>query len=325
VNKINNQHNAGEVPDEAWWAAILAEENIRTSGPHPQAESPTRNELKPTLPPLASKTGVVNWAHAQSLYTQDETIWLCVVGQNRGGLLVEGDGLYGFVPTSHLVHLSPELEESEGTLATTLTSYMGRRLKLKVIECDQQRGRIVFSERAALAGPGRRNILLNELDQGAIVSGVVTNITDFGVFVDLGGLEGLIHVSELSWGRVRHPEDAVVLGSQIEAYVIGVDKSRSRVALSLKRLHPNPWESAEAHYHPGQIVDAEITCIVPYGAFARLEDGLDGLIHITEMSQMVTGTNATPFQDLLHEGQHVKVRILHVDSLRQRLGLSLKL
>lgn len=325
MNKINNQHIAGEVPDEAWWAAILAEENTRITGLHRQAESSTRSEFKPTLPPLASKTGVVNWSHAQSLYTQDETVWLCVVGQNRGGLLVEGDGLYGFVPVSHLVQLSPEMDESEGTLSSILTGYMGRKLKLKVIECDQQRGRIVFSERAALAGPGRRNILLNELDQGAIVSGVITNITDFGVFVDLGGLEGLIHVSELSWGRVRHPEDAVVLGTEIQAYVIGVDKSRSRVALSIKRLRPNPWESAEAHYHPGQIVDAEITCIVPYGAFARLEDGLDGLIHITEMAHMSAIGDATPSQNFLHEGQQVKVRILHVDSLRQRLGLSLKL
>ena len=164
-------------------------------------------------------------------------------------------------------------------------------------------------------------MLLRNLSPGSCAAGTVTNITDFGVFVDLGGVEGLVHVSEISWGRVQHPSEVVSLGEQVVVYVIQVDPKRARVALSLKRLYPNPWETAEDRYYPGQIVDAVITSIVPFGAFARLEEGLDGLIHISEInpSDELDGIGA------LHEGQPVRVRILHVDASKQRLGLSLKL
>jgi len=138
----------------------------------------------------------------------------------------------------------------------------------------------------------------------------------------LGGLEGLIHVSELSWGRVRHPADTVSLGQKIEVFVINVDGDRSRVALSLKRLYPNPWESVEDRYQSGQITQAIITSILPFGAFARLEEGLDGLIHVSEM---LPSREAVKPNDLLYEGQSVQVRILQVDADRQRLGLSLYL
>jgi small subunit ribosomal protein S1 len=160
------------------------------------------------------------------------------------------------------------------------------------------------------------------LTTGECIPGTVTNVTDFGVFVDLGGVEGLIHVSEISWGRVRHPGDVVRLGQPVQVYVINVDQDRARVALSLKRLYPNPWETAEERYHPGQIIDAIITSIVPFGAFARLEEGLDGLIHISEVC--LDGNPALP-GDCLEEGQLVRVRVLHVDGPRQRLGLSLRL
>ena len=136
----------------------------------------------------------------------------------------------------------------------------------------------------------------------------------------MGGLEGLIHVSELSWGRVRHPSDTVGLGDKVEVFVIKVDGERSRVALSLKRLYPNPWESVDNRYQPGQITDAIITSILPFGAFARLEEGLDGLIHVSEMGQT---NEAIKPSDLLYEGQQIQVRILQVDATRQRLGLSL--
>jgi small subunit ribosomal protein S1 len=154
------------------------------------------------------------------------------------------------------------------------------------------------------------------------VVGTITNITNFGVFVDLGGVEGLIHVSELSWGRVQHPTDVVCLGQQIKVYVIHVDQERARVALSLKRLDSNPWETAEERYFPGQITEAIVTSIVPYGAFARLEEGLDGLIHISEMCP---DESTSQPEIALKEGQRVRVRILHVDAPKQRLGLSLNL
>jgi small subunit ribosomal protein S1 len=258
----------------------------------------------------------MNWEKAQQLYEQDQVICLRVNGFNRGGLLVSGEELHGFVPVSHLVEVPPE----EGDPDQWLEGYLNREMTLKVIECDQERGRVVFSERAALAQPGSRNYLLHSLRPGDCVPGTVTNITDFGVFVDLGGVEGLIHVSEISWGRVHHPADVVELGEQINVYVIHVERDRARVALSLKRLFPNPWETAQERYFPGQVTEAVVTSIVPFGAFARLEEGLDGLIHISEISP--TSGAAHP-GDVLREGQRVKVRVLHVDGPRQRLGLSL--
>jgi small subunit ribosomal protein S1 len=162
--------------------------------------------------------------------------------------------------------------------------------------------------------------LLENLVPAERINGTVTNITDFGVFVDLGGLEGLIHVSELSWGRVRHPSEVVKVREDVLVYVISIDQDRQRVALSLKRLNPNPWESADLRYHSGQEVEAVITSVMPFGAFARLEEGLDGLIHVSEMS---IEDDMTKPADILNEGQRVQVKVLHVDADKQRLGLSL--
>jgi small subunit ribosomal protein S1 len=201
-----------------------------------------------------------------------------------------------------------------------LSAYLTSVLKLKVIECDPERGRVVLSERAALFEPGRRMQLLENLQPAERISGTVTNVTDFGVFVDLGGLEGLIHVSELSWGRVRHPAEVVKVGEDVQVHVISIDQDRQRVALSLKRMHPNPWESAEDRYHSGQEVEAVITSVMPFGAFARLEEGLDGLIHVSEMS---FGDELVKPREVVMEGQRVQVRVLHVDANKQRLGLSL--
>ena len=138
--------------------------------------------------------------------------------------------------------------------------------------------------------------------------------------MDLGGVEGLVHVSEISWGQVRHPTDAVALNQEVEVYVIRVDNERSRIALSFKRLQPNPWETAHNRYLPGQLVEAVVTSIVPFGAFARLEEGLDGLIHVSEMQN---GVDDVLLENALQEGQRVQVRILNVDAAKQRLGLSL--
>jgi small subunit ribosomal protein S1 len=306
--------------DEAWWAALLAEE-IKL--PQPQGN----HNPPPPMQTEREKSGerslaraVVDWEQAQGLYDQDKTVQLQVTGFNRGGLLVGGEGLQGFVPVSHLLQINCQTEEEDRN--PILIGYVGKQISLKVIECDPDRGRVVFSERAALAATGRRNQVFDDMHPGATVCGFVTNITDFGVFVDLGGVEGLIHVSELSWGRVRHPADMVEVGDKLYAIVLQVDKDRSRIALSLKRLNTNPWETAEERYKPGQIVDAVVTSIVPFGAFARLEEGLDGLIHISELT--VPGQSGGIIQRLA-EGQSLQVRVLNVDASRQRLGLSLKL
>jgi len=298
--------------DESWWAALLAEEEKIS----PKAETPAKMEAGAT-PPQAK----VNWEQARKIYDSDETVTLEVVDYNRGGLLVDGSELHGFVPISHLVDIVCDPgEQAEEERKEILSDYLASSLRLKVIECDPARGRVVFSERAALFEPGRRMQLLENLQPAERITGTVTNVTDFGVFVDLGGLEGLIHVSELSWGRVRHPAEVVNVGDQVEVHVISIDQGRQRVALSLKRMCPNPWDTAEVRYFSGQEVVAVITSVMPFGAFARLEEGLDGLIHVSEMGD---GGELVKPRDVVVEGQQVQVRVLHVDSNKQRLGLSL--
>ncbi|MGD0610070.1 MAG: S1 RNA-binding domain-containing protein [Anaerolineales bacterium] len=253
------------------------------------------------------------------LFRQDEIVRLKVTGYNRGGLLVEGEDLYGFVPCSHLVEMpSQEVEVSRDS---SLAAYIGESLRLKIIECVPAEGRMVFSERAARAEAGKRPALFSALQPGQRVSGDVTNVTEFGAFVDLGGVEGLIHISELSWGRVAHPNQIVQVGDHVEVLVLEVAPERCRIALSLKRLSANPWETVAMHYPVNSITSAVITAIVPYGAFARLEEGLEGLIHTSEIP---LPANATA-KDTLSTGQSVQVRILQVDVARQRLGLSMRL
>ncbi len=295
--------------DDGWWVSVLAdEESMSTPVARPKKAEESEN---------IEKT-IQDWEHARTLYKQDQMASLRVTGCNRGGLLVEGEGLNGFVPCSHLVEMPGWVEEEQRD--RFLAGYIGRTLNLKIIECVQEESRMVFSERAAKAGNGRRTALFNSLKPGLRVNGEVTNITEFGVFVDLGGMEGLIHISELSWGRVNHPSQVLHLGETVEVMVLEVAPERCRVALSLKQLHKNPWEMAEIRYPVNQIIPVEITALVPFGAFARLEEGLEGLIHISEIPL----PENTPLGDFLAPGQQVQVRVLQVDVSRQRLGLSLK-
>ncbi len=314
-NKTTNQM---PVIDEGWWASVLAEET-RFSQPAartPETKSDSREEAKTES---HDKAIAVNWNQVKDLYLSDKIIQLMVTGHNRGGLLVEGDGLYGFVPFSHLIDLAgrDNLERDRD-----LEPYLGRSLRLKVIECVPEDGRVVFSERAAQSEPGKRAELFHSLHAGQKAHGTVTNITDFGVFVDLGGVEGLIHISELSWGRVSHPSLLVTLGSSIDVQVLDLAPERCRVALSIKRLLPNPWLNAEADFPTGSVKPASITSVLSYGAFARLDEfGVEGLIHITEIPQ----SEGKPLKDVLSVGDSVQVRVLHLDAPHQRMGFSMKL
>jgi small subunit ribosomal protein S1 len=319
----------GPVPlDESWWTAVLEEVESqytpKTTLNNLFVQEPERQTEEDATLPVSAETAQqeeakeVDWRYVKRLYEEDLVVHLEVSDHNRGGLLVSGENIQGFVPTSHLVGLSKnKLKQEREEL---LSPYIGRTLRLKVIECDQDRGRIVFSERAAQTDPGVRLELLHELQVGDRRVGRVTTITDFGVFVDLGGVEGLVHISELSWGRVCHPDEIVSVGQEIHVYVLQIERVKARVALSLKRLVPNPWDSVLTRYSPGQVADAVITNIVSFGAFARLDDGLDGLIHISEFGERAATTD---IERILSEGQAVKVCILHIEPNRQRLGLSL--
>ena len=294
--------------DDGWWASVLQEEENRAAAPVAKGQ-----RVEPTSKPAP------DWERAMSLFRQDEIVSLEVTGHNRGGLLVEGEGLNGFVPCSHLLDLPVQPEEN--IREDCLAAYIGRTLKLKIIECVPNESRMIFSERAARAEAGKRPVLFNTIQTGQHVSGEVTNVTDFGVFVDLGGVEGLIHISELSWGRVSHPNQICSLGQHVEVLVMEVAPERCRIALSLKRLMPNPWETAGEHFPINAIVPAVVTALVPYGVFARLEEGLEGLIHASEIP-LAPNTN---IKSSLTPGQNIQVRIIQVDPSRQRIGLSMKL
>lgn len=294
--------------DEGWWSAVLSDEEVLTSE---SADS----ESKLTLP---SSPLMVDWDQVQLLYDRDEIVELFVQGFNKGGLLVQGEDVQGFVPMSHLI-------ESQNTMTDEkrrdfLAEYVGKTLKLKVIECEPGQERIVLSERAALAGEGCRKALFQSLKTGSIVHGFVTNITEFGAFIDLGGVEGLIHVSELSWGRVQHPSEVLAVGQPIKVLVLQVSEESARIALSLKRLYSNPWETLASVYQPGDIVTAIVTAITRFGVFARLNEGIEGLIHI---SSIPLPTSQKSIDTMFSTGETITVKILHIDVQRRRLGLGL--
>ena len=319
-NTKRKYQSAMPIIDEGWWQSVLAEERQHTP------PRPSQGVVKPRIsPPSKAEAAPVaahpqpDWNMLKELFSNDRIVSLKVTGHNRGGLLVENDAISGFIPFSHLIELAGREHETDRDVS--LESYTGRMLNVKVIECVPEDGRVVFSERAALAEPGKRAELFHNLEQGSHVKGVVTNITDFGVFVDLGGVEGLIHISELSWGRVSHPNQIVKLGEEINVQVLDISPERCRVALSLKRLTRNPWENAATDFPVGTIHNAVITGVMSYGAFARIEAGVEGLIH---GSEMVLAPNQTP-REILFEGQDLQVRILHLDASHQRMGLSLLL
>lgn len=304
--------SVGESPqgmDESWWQAVL--ESGGTVSPE-ETDRPDRSAG-------GSHWGSAeDWMWARELYESDDTVHLPVIGFNRGGLLVEARGLRGFVPISHLVDLDDIEDELER--CDLMEDLVGNKLCLKVIEYDPERGRLVLSQRAGQAGPGKRIELLESLKPGQCVHGEVTNITPFGVFVDLGGVEGLVHVSELSWGRVRHPEDVVCCGEDLDVQVLSVDQEQARVALSVKELLPDPWESVDDRYEVGDVVAGEVTNVVKFGAFVGIEEGLEGLIHVSEIDE-------EPYvhpEEVLAEGDRVRVRVIHIDSKARRLGLSLR-
>lgn len=259
------------------------------------------------------------WDLAQASYANGSTLELRVVGYNRGGLLVELGDMRGFCPASQLVSF-PRRAAEEDRL-NELAHYVGKSLCLKVIELDRPHNRLILSERIARLPISRTEQVMSTIQPGQTLTGTIRNVTDFGAFVDLGGVEGLIHVSEMSWQRVGHPRDVCTAGEQVQVYVIDVNREHRRIGLSLKRLTPDPWALAAEHYRPGDLIQAVITNVVSFGAFARLPEGIEGLIHTSELAE---GTFLHP-KNVVHEGAPVTVRVINIDPARQRIGLTLRL
>ena len=258
------------------------------------------------------------WEALSGLRESGQTVSGIVTGWNRGGLLVRWEDLQGFVPASQLGDVPVFLDDSSRD--DVLSRWVGRELTLKVIELDQSRNRLVFSERAAAWGPRQGDELLAQLSVGEVRGGTISNICDFGAFVDLGGIDGLVHISEISWGRVIHPCTLLKLGDHVRVLVLTIDRENRHVGLSIKRLQQNPWTTVDVRYSIGDIAEAEVTNLVDFGAFVQLEQGLEGLVHISELADQHISHPA----EVLEVGQRVLVRVLRVEKDQHRMSLSIK-
>ncbi|HEX2037596.1 MAG TPA: S1 RNA-binding domain-containing protein [Chloroflexota bacterium] len=257
------------------------------------------------------------WRKAQQQVQTGEVVEAKVLEVNRGGVVVDF-GTRAFVPISQLVNVqrTGETEEEQEQIAEQLRGLVGQTLKLKVIEADRRRNRLILSERQANRElrSQRRDLLLQELEPGQIRTGRVSNVASFGAFVDLGGADGLVHISELSWSRVKHPSEVVKPGQEVQVYVISVDREAKKIQLSLRQAQEDPWLTIEDRYPLGSVIFGQVIKQAPFGVFVRLDDGIEGLVHNSEI--------APTDRRLLQEGQRLTFRVISIDQERRRLRLS---
>jgi len=264
--------------------------------------------------------GEQGWRVLEKAMDNNETCNGVITGANRGGAVVESEGVQGFVPLSQLVGPARELYVPGGE--PPKEGFIGMEVEFKIIELNRRRNRAIFSERAALQAwkQIQKMRLVQELTEGEIRKGRVAGVSNFGAFVDLGGADGLIHISELSWEPVKSPDEVVTVGEEIDVYVLRVDRENLKIALSLRRLQPEPWDEIEAKFSVGQTVAGTVTKLANFGAFARIDRGIEGLIHISELAHQVIKHP----RDVVNEGDELQLKIIRIEPERRRLGLSLK-
>ena len=264
--------------------------------------------------------GEQGWRVLEKAMQNDEPCFGVILSANRGGAVVESEGVQGFIPLSQLVGPSRELFVNGGE--PPKEGFVGMKIQFKIIELNRRRNRAIFSERVALEAERKvlKKKLLDNLKEGDVVKGRIVGVSNFGAFVDLGGADGLIHISELSWGPVKNPEDFVTVGTDMDVYVLKIDRETLKIALSLRRLTPEPWEQIQSGLQIGQKVTGTITKLANFGAFARIEPGVEGLIHISELSYDVVKHP----KNVVSEGDKLELQIIRIEPDRKRLGLSIK-
>jgi len=269
-----------------------------------------------------------DWRLAQKQSEDGEILELEVIGYNKGGLIVRYGEIRGFVPASQVFELRGPAAGRDQALAAAqpdprMIKMVGKKLQLKIIEVDRSKNRLILSETAAAREwrDGRKERLLSTLQEGEVRRGRVSSLANFGAFVDLGGADGLVHLSELSWKPITHPGEVVQVGDEVTVQVLTIDRDKKRIALSVKRLQPEPWQQVLEHYKVDQFVEVTITKLATFGAFARLEaEGIEGLIHISELSD----TPVSHPKAVVKTGDRVTARIIRIDPEHRRLGLSLR-
>jgi ribosomal protein S1 len=281
------------------------------------------DEVSAVIEKLESKEGYVllsrqkaeqelKWHELNEAFNNKSLLQVKVTSAVKGGLVADFHGIRGFIPASQ-VEKKPEQQ---------LTDFVGQILPIKVIEVNRRQSKIVFSHRRGSmeAEKSKAHKLFDELEVGQVRKGVVSSLKSFGAFVDLGGLEGLIHLTELSWKRVQHPSEVLKAGQELEVFVLGVDQVNHKVALGLKELQPDPWAGAAEKYRVGQIVKAKVLRLVKFGAFLEIEEGLEGLCHISELSKEKVINPG----DVVKPGDIVEVKILRILPEEQKIGLSIR-
>ena len=254
----------------------------------------------------------------QRRFDENEVFDARVTGSNKGGLLVNVEGVNAFVPLSQIVEITGDREQA----IAQLSEYEGRTLRFKVIEINRRRNRVILSERAAVQEwrAEQKDRLLEELQEGEIRSGRITSIRSFGVFVDLGGADGLAHLSELSWERDVDPESMFSIGQTIDVYITKIDKESKKIGLSVRRASPEQWDEVVAKFEVGEIVPSVVTKLVTFGAFARLEGPVEGLVHVSELADR----RITHPREVVLENDIIPAKIVRIERDRHRLGLSLR-
>lgn len=262
-----------------------------------------------------------DWGFVDRLLASGEAVDSKVIGYNKGGLIVPVGGLRGFVPASQ-ISLTRRTASGNETPEQRWSKMVGTPMKVRVIEVDRERRRLILSERQALQETREtlKDRLLDELQEGVIRTGRVTSLAEFGAFVNIDGADGLVHLSEVTWDRIQHPNEVLKVGQEVQVKVISIDRERKRIGLSIRQTLDDPWTQKVAHLKEGMLVEGTITHLTKFGAFAKLGEDLEGLIHISELSEQRI---AHP-KEVIKEGDVRTLRIIKIDPERRRIGLSLR-
>src|SRR5688572_28671824 len=263
----------------------------------------------------------ISWENVERLVTSDEVVDSKIMGFNKGGLIVVVEGLRGFVPSSQISALRRG-QSTGDTPEQRWQKMVGQPISVRIIEVDRERRRLILSERAA-STESRSSVkgrVIGELEEGKSYTGRVTSLADFGAFVNINGADGLVHLSELSYDRVAHPKEILEVGQEVQVKVINIDRDKKRIGLSIRALQDDPWKNHMAKFSVGQLVEGVITRLTKFGAFARLEGDIEGLIHISELSE----NRVEHPKEVLHEGDVKTLRIIRIDTDQHRIGLSLR-
>lgn len=262
-----------------------------------------------------------DWVGVDHLLASGETVSSKIIGYNKGGLIVPVGGLRGFIPASQISLVRRTTSGGE-TPEQRWGKMVGEPVKVRVIEVDRERRRLILSERQALQETREtlKDRLLEELQEGSVRTGRVTSLADFGAFVNIDGADGLVHLSEISWERIQHPNEVLKVGQEVKVKVISVDRDRKRIGLSIRQLLEDPWVQKVGHLKEGMLVEGTITHLTKFGAFARIGEDLEGLIHVSELSEQ----RVNHPKEVVHEGEVVTLRVIKIDAERRRIGLSLR-